>query len=418
MLEQYQLLIVEDSRPISTLIEYVAKEAGYKTVVVETLAECKQAIEQDQSFYLASVDYCLPDSPDGEAIDVVIQHGIPAIVMTGHLDSAIREKILNKAVSDYIPKESSEAFAYLSRQLHRFKQNPHFKVLVVDDSRSTRNYIRNLLERNLFKVIEATNGEEGLAQLDLNPDIKLVITDYEMPVMNGVKFVSEVRKKFPKEALCIIGLSGGGAASLSARFIQNGANDFLQKPICLEEFYCRIHQSIEHLEHMVKLKQLADFDSMTGLLNRYAFFAQAQRIVNATKQSSYAVAMIDIDYFKKINDSLGHDMGDQVIKDIAQALKQTFAKELICRMGGEEFVVLFKEHEHDQHCQLLESFRAQVAAREVVCAQAKTHYSISLGYCFGLQNIEQMIHYADEALYQSKQLGRNKLTVYKSTHAK
>ncbi|WP_016956211.1 diguanylate cyclase [Catenovulum agarivorans] len=416
-MEQYKLLIVEDSRPISTLVEYVAKEAGYQTVIVETLAECQQALAQEDNFYLASVDYSLPDGPDGEAIDEVIKHGIPAIVMTGHLDSEIRDHILSKAVSDYIPKESSEAFSYLSKQLNRFKHNPNFKVLVVDDSQATRSYIRSLLERNLFQVIEAANGEQGLEQLAQHPDTKLIITDYEMPIMNGVRFVSEVRKSKPKEAVCIIGLSGGGASSLSARFIQNGANDFLQKPFCLEEFYCRIHQSIEHLEHMVKLKQLADLDSMTGLFNRYAFFTQANQQLVSQGDNEYAVAILDIDHFKRVNDELGHDMGDQVIKDLAHTLREEFAQETLCRMGGEEFVILFKDGNQQTHGHLLNAFREEISEHAVACGDAETHYTISIGYISGQHSIDQMIQFADEALYQSKEEGRNRLTIYSAVHA-
>ena len=85
-MEQYKLLIVEDSRPISTLVEYVAKEAGYQTVIVETLAECKQALAQEDNFYLASVDYSLPDGPDGEAIDEVIKKGLDVLDNTFHTD--------------------------------------------------------------------------------------------------------------------------------------------------------------------------------------------------------------------------------------------------------------------------------------------------------------------------------------------
>lgn len=409
-MEQYKLLIVEDSRPISTLVEYVAKEAGYQTVIVETLAECQQALAQEDNFYLASVDYSLPDGPDGEAIDEVIKNGIPAIVMTGHLDSEIRDHILSKAVSDYIPKESSEAFAYLAKQLNRFKHNPGFKVLIVDDSASTRSYIRSLLERNLFQVVEATNGEEGLNQLEANPDTRLVITDYEMPVMNGVRFVSEVRKKFPKEALCIIGLSGGGATSLSARFIQNGANDFLQKPFCLEEFYCRIHQSIEHLEHMAKLKQLADLDAMTGLFNRYAFFNQAKLKLTAKQSQPFGVAILDIDFFKRINDEHGHDVGDLVICDIAEVLRQEFHSEILCRLGGEEFVVLFSDSEQNTHQQLLESFREVIAERTILSGDDEVSYTVSLGYAYGAASIDLMMQTADEALYTSKEQGRNRLT--------
>ncbi|MER2492474.1 diguanylate cyclase [Catenovulum sediminis] len=412
---KHRLLIVEDSKPIASLIQYVAKEAGYETQIATTMAKCVEYLRTHETFDLASVDYNLPDAPDGEAIDAVLAHRVAAVVMTGKLDAQTRERVLNKAVVDYIPKESAEAFNYLGKLLTRFAVNPKIKILIVDDATAFRSYLVHLLERHRYQVLEAENGAQGLQILEQNPDISLVITDHEMPVMSGIRFVSEIRKKYPKERLCVIGLSSTETQSLASRFIQNGANDFLIKPFCLEEFYCRIAQSLEHLEYMVRLKRLADIDSLTALYNRYAFFKETEALALrcVEKQQAYAVAMIDIDLFKKVNDNYGHDMGDAVIVDLAQQLTQHFsANDFICaRFGGEEFVIFIKPDALSKIEDALAQFRIQIADRVVQIAEQRCQYTISGGLVVACWDLDKMIQLADEALYRSKENGRNKITI-------
>ncbi|NTS76731.1 diguanylate cyclase [Catenovulum sp. SM1970] len=401
-----KLLVIEDSVPILKLINHVGKRAGYDVDSAQSLEETKILLAQNQ-YAIASIDYNLPDAPQGEAIDYVLSKDIPSIVLTGYMNDEIRDSILSRPVVDYIPKETTQALYYLEKLLKRLRINKQTKVMVVDDSRSARAYLTNLLARHNFQVIEAQNGLEGLEQMNRHTDIKLVITDHEMPEMGGIRFVSEMRKNFNKDKVAVIGLSGANTESLSARFIKSGANDFLKKPFCHEEFYCRIVQNIEHLEQVTRIKLAANTDYLTGLFNRRYFFDHAEQVLKQNPMSP--IAMIDIDHFKSINDGYGHDAGDAVIRDIAEQLKTKFSECLLARFGGEEFCILMKDFTSTEAYEALDYFRQDLAERSIKHDDDVIDYTISVGLCNTFDEIHAGITRSDELLYQAKQAGRNQV---------
>ena len=223
-----RLLVVEDSKPIATVIKQIAQSLNYDVVVATTLAQVEEILSGDTDFFAATVDYALPDALDGEAIACVLSNGIPSIVMTGKMDDATRQKILAQPVIDYIPKENSQAFLYLKRVLHWQKTNNKNAILVVDDSSSARNHIVELLKRRNFRVHTANNGIQALEKLQQHNNIKMVVTDLEMPEMDGITLTNEIRKKYSREQLAIIGISGAENGIHSARFIKNGADGVMQ----------------------------------------------------------------------------------------------------------------------------------------------------------------------------------------------
>lgn len=408
-----KLLVVEDSRPIASVIRQIGSSLNYEVTVAGSLAEVQEILQGDVNFFAATIDYSLPDALDGEAISCVLSHGIPSVVMTGKMDDATRQKILAQPVIDYIPKENSQAFLYLKRILHWQMTNINNGILVVDDSLSARNHIVELLKRRNFTVYVANDGVMALELLDQHDDITLVITDLEMPKMDGIELTNEIRKHYTRDKLAIVGISGASNGVHSARFIKNGADDFLRKPFCPEEFYCRITQSIENLNNIEQIQKAASTDYLTELPNRRAFFEQAQQQIDSyiKDETPYCLAMLDIDHFKKVNDSYGHDAGDHVLKVIALYMRKYFGAGVIARLGGEEFSILVSGLDVDQLFTKLEDFRRQISILQIPYEQDQIGVSVSLGAVFNSQDdLPQQLHQADIALYSSKQNGRNQLS--------
>ena len=156
------------------------------------------------------------------------------------MDEDTRARILKKNVVDYITKENAQVYEYLTRLLSRLEKNKKVGVLVVDDSRVGRNAMVTLLRRHNFITYEAGDGQQGLDALRRYNNIKLAIVDENMPVMSGLQMLCELRRNVTKEDLAVIGISADNSSGLSARFIKSGANDYLHKPYCHEEFFCRI----------------------------------------------------------------------------------------------------------------------------------------------------------------------------------
>ena len=409
-----KLLVIEDSKPIATVIRQIGEALNFEVTIAKTLAETEAILQSGTKFFAATIDYALPDAPSGEAIPCVLAHKIPSVVLTGKMDDETRQKILAMPVIDYIPKENSQAFLYLKRVLHAQRTNEKIGVLVVDDSLSARNHIVELLKRRNFKVFSAENGEKALEVMNANKNIKMVVTDLEMPVMDGIKLTIELRKTYARDRLSIIGISGATNGIHSARFIKNGADDFLRKPFCPEEFYCRITQNIDSLHNFEQIKHAANTDYLTDLPNRRVFFQEGNQHLNyyKKKQIPYGLAMLNLDNFKQVNDQYGHDAGDHVLKILALYMRKHFRSGLMSRLGGDEFSVLIGGEDHDQIHVKLDDFRREIAVSSIDFNEHQFSISISIGVSFnGEGTLTEQMQLSDKALYSAKENGRNQIMV-------
>ena len=406
-----KVLLIEDSVVSMKVLRFLTEKAGFEPESAENLAQARHLFGQSQpeDYLCAVVDYNLPDAPDGEAIDYALEAFIPTVVITGKQEESIRNKVLAKDVVDYIPKENAQVYDYLSRLLSRLQKNRHIGVLVVDDSRLSRTMAVSLLRRHNFITYEASDGEQGLERLAQHQEIRLVLTDENMPNMSGIRMVAAIRKKHSKEELAIIGLSGKGSSALSARFIKSGANDYLNKPYCHEEFFCRIVQNIEYIENIEAIHKAANTDYLTGLPNLRRFFEMAESQLEEVKQD-VSLAILDIDYFKKINDSVGHDAGDEVLCSVSALLMKNFASNIYARFGGEEFCILFVGEAGSSVLARLENFRKQISELEILFEQHSINLTLSVGVTsYYTGEISASLRQADENLYRAKEAGRNRI---------
>jgi len=398
-----KILVVEDSRPFRRVIEIELRKAGFSPVFAESIADAEKVLDESTEFLCAILDYCLPDGQDGEIIDVCLSVDIKVIVLTALMDERTREKVLAKTVIDYIPKDSPACIASIIPILKRLENNNGHKVLVVDDSSTARRYIRSLLERQYLSVIEAHNGNHALDVLKKENDISLVITDYAMPERDGVSLIKEIRKHHRPGQVAVIGLSASDEAALTAKFLKAGANDFLTKPFNQEEFYCRLHSTLNILDSERHLFHLANKDYLTQTWNRRYFFDHPLAKNNSGPR---CLALIDVDCFKNINDTYGHHIGDMVLVEIANMLKKYFPDALVSRFGGEEFCVLYGNSPVVFE-QRLEALRNDIAETQLNIINTLIQYTISAGVVNGDTNIHDLIGRADKCLYQAKNSGRN-----------
>lgn len=257
MIDQ-KILLVEDSKTVALAIkDRLEADLDLAVDIVGSLEQAREIIAKNSSgYFLAILDLGLPDTLSNEIVDLSIDNGIPSVVFTSQFDLTTRDALIEKGVIDYFIK-GKHSVAQLSEFIRRLSSNVSTKVLVVDDSATSRALLRNMLEKFMFQVLEAENGETALELLSRNRDLKIVVTDYAMPGMNGYDLTTAIRKEFSQEDLAIIGLSAIGDKYLPAGFIKNGANDFLQKPFETEEFHCRVIHNLETLERIQKLRELS-----------------------------------------------------------------------------------------------------------------------------------------------------------------
>jgi diguanylate cyclase (GGDEF)-like protein len=410
-----KILIVEDSRVLRNLIkDRIADKFDYECITAESFKEARAAMTNPANeFVMAILDLNLPDAPNGEIVDYVVSENILTIVITALINDNIRDQILAQGVLDYIIKEGPQSLDQLTDTLRRYIRNQGILILVVDDSTVSRSSICQMLEKQKYQVVEAGSGEEALSVLKENPQVQLIITDYHMPGMNGSEFTSKVREKKPVDEVAVIGMSAIGNPLLSAQFLKNGANDFVNKPYYEEEFLWRINQNIEMLENIKQLKNAAIKDHLTGLYNRRYFFSVADNLYENAKRETIhiSIGMIDIDQFKAINDTYGHAAGDQVLKHLSNVLTDCLrSSDIVARYGGEEFVVLTTSKSEERGMVVFERIRKRVENSPVETKAGVIHTTVSIGVTTRLgDSLEDMIKEADVFLYQAKEAGRNRI---------
>ncbi|WP_431686913.1 diguanylate cyclase [Hahella sp. NBU794] len=410
-----RILLIEDSVMITKVLRHLIKtELGLPCDSAGTLQETQEFLEKDPGAYFVTVvDLHLPDAPNGEVLDYVLSKKLPCIVLTATYDEGKRETILQKPIVDYVVKESRYSYEYVTRLIRRLLRNRSIKVVVADDSDTSRHYVRQLLGTHLYQVQLAKHGREALEMIKADPDIKMLISDYNMPEMDGFELTRALRREYDKKDLVIIGLSGYGSATLSAKFIKNGANDFLMKPFFHEEFHCRIMHNIEAMENIQALNDAANRDYLTGMYNRRYLFSAAKELYRVAEESGepLTAAMIDVDHFKRINDTYGHEAGDRAICAFAEMIGEAFGDYLAARFGGEEFCVLFPGMSIEKVSPMLESFRHKVEQTPIPFLSDHLRLTVSIGATDVLgDSLDNLIRRADVLLYESKDNGRNRLT--------
>jgi PleD family two-component response regulator len=248
-LGEHRIVLAEDSNLFASMVSKRLKELFDIDVIVCRDYEDLQFAVENASFApsLAISNINLPGAENGEALTYLIEMSVPTIVFTGSFQESTREAILAKDIVDYVIKDSVFAVDMLAESVCRFMTNQQHHVLIVDDSATARAVLTTQLKRYNFRTSSADSGSAALEILKSNPDIALVITDYNMPDIDGFELTRRIRAAHGPHQLRIIGVSSSTDRLLSARFLKAGGNDFIVRPFVNEEFYCRVNQNLDTL---------------------------------------------------------------------------------------------------------------------------------------------------------------------------
>ena len=416
-MEKNKILIVEDNKALAKLIAKKMEDNVEMDVdVAHSFAQAQAFLNTSKDYFIALLDLNLPDAPNGEVVDFVASKGLPIIVLTGSMDDKTRETFMDKDIVDYVYKGNMSDVNYIFHMIDRLKNNKQYKVMVVEDVMQTRNDVKKILQNLQFQVFTAAHGEEAMNYFADNPDIKLVVSDYGMPVKDGLEVLKELREQKDKNELGVIMMTSSNENVSGAVFLKNGANDFIAKPFLKEELICRVNNTIENMENINKIANFANKDFLTGLFNRRYFYDDMQEYLASLEENPmpYAVAVIDIDGLKNINDKYGQDSGDKILKLLAKKLiDDTKSSDIAARFGGGEFCVLLKNVSQEDAVKFFVGLRAAIAANPVNIKNESVKISVSIGVTFGKSdyNVDEILELADEALYRAKQNGRNRVEI-------
>ena len=306
------------------------------------------------------------------------------------------------------------------------------KVLLVDDSATILAATRHMLEKMGHAVATAENGEVALSVFEKDrPD--LVLMDVGMPVMDGYEAAQHLRKRYAEDWVPIIFLSGADHEQDLERGIRAGGDDYLIKPVSYVVLHAKIHamQRIDEMRRKLlkmsaeltaanrALERVSRQDSLTELANRRCLDAYlADELARARRsKKELALALCDLDYFKPYNDHYGHQAGDECLRQVAQVLRSVCRRpaDLAARYGGEEFALVLPETNLPGATQVAERMRAAVARLTIrhEHSGAAPHLTMSVGVASLVPGkdirVERLVAIADQAMYQAKKLGRNRV---------
>lgn len=314
----------------------------------------------------------------------------------------------------------------LTAKKHRgfLKPKEPLRIMVVEDEKEHNELIKFVLDKKGYHVVAFDNALDALDYLKYEK-VDIIISDIMMPKMNGIEFCSIVKKKY--ENIYFILLTAKGEIKDKVVGLDIGADEYIVKPFDIMEFIARVRagerivNSKKQLTFLnEKLEKIADIDALTKTKNRRYF----QNIINTEldRANRYnhtiALLMLDIDFFKKINDRYGHLAGDHVLKGIAQLISGSVrASDIVCRYGGEEFVIILPETNPKLAFHTAEKIRTLIEKTIFKYDQNSIAVTVSIGIVIKTPSVDmnkkQLLELADKALYKAKDNGKNKSVIYK-----
>jgi two-component system, cell cycle response regulator len=296
------------------------------------------------------------------------------------------------------------------------------RLLLVDEQRSSRERIAGALSPYYDVILAEEPGEALIAARE--ETIDLMIVSLGSGAFDGLRLCSQARSSERTRNLPILLIADPDDRPKVLRGLELGVNDYLTRPIDRNELLARVRTNIRQKLYADRLRQsvqqsieMALYDSLTGLNNRRSLERRLPAMIDTARARCAPLTMmvLDIDHFKCVNDTYGHDVGDRVLKGFGAQLRDTVRSgDLICRLGGEEFVVVMPGADAAEAARIAERARRTTESREFLVDRAAG--SVSITVSIGLAewredwNYAELYRRADRALYRSKSAGRNRVT--------
>ncbi|MEH7524930.1 response regulator [Bacillus sp. JJ1503] len=289
-------------------------------------------------------------------------------------------------------------------------------IQIIDDDVSLLMFLKDALEENEWMVITHTNPEIAVKKyFEMKPDC--LILDIELPNKDGFQVLKEIQEHSEKYFIPTIMISVNNSRQVRIEAYQKGADDFFKKPLDMDEFIVKVNR---HLQRKKNFDQSVLIDELTQIYNRKYLAESLPRYFQDFKRTkqAFSVCLADIDFFKKINDTYGHLMGDRILKDFAQYLKQnTRSLDMVYRYGGEEFIIVFPKTSKGEAKNRLNEFIIDFSKIEYTYDEKSFSVTFSAGICEVNDesiSVEEALKRADNSLYEAKRLGRARVECLQS----
>ena len=430
-----RILIVDGSSVTRALLTRTLREEIHDVEVVscETGKQALALLDTDK-FDLITTALMLPDM-DGLKLSHTVRrskthHYTPVIVVSGDADARLLREGFAAGVTDYFDKSLGyKAFGSFIMAFIQRNSGLSGHILFVEDSATAAAVTSKILEKHGLMVTHKTSAEEAYQLLKTNnreansvDSIDLVITDfYLMGDMTGGDLLHAMRAKlhYTQQELPVLVLTSSDDQQTQIEVFHAGANDFVTKPIIEEVMMARVRalMLIKHQYDALKqqtetMRWIAATDSLTGVRSkRYLVDNGEDYLKNSNNQPIWAM-LLDIDHFKRINDTLGHITGDHVLAEMGDKINCSFADAMVVRFGGEEFCILLPNCNAETALERAETLRREIEQLR----PSNIEVTVSIGLVSSLDypktTLTRFMSMADKALYAAKENGRNRVYIY------
>ena len=412
-------LIVEPSRMIRNVFSSLFSKNNIHSIAVETALEALEFLGKEPVDFLCfsmqlkdmtGLDFYLQAKERG----LIGQH--PSVMLTGSQES-VSAKALGLGVTECFSKSEPAIFEdYVNRWATSTSAKLDGEVLLVEDSALQAAFLEKLLNALGLKTTRSSSGEESLSLASQRP-FDLVLVDYMLEgTLTGLNVIRQIRT-LPGRAgkIPILALSGFDDVPRRIEMLRSGANDFVLKPVVPEEFQVRVsnlvqlRKALDYLEEQhANLYEMAMRDRLTSVYNRHYINERTLALIQESRNSRRPLSLIvlDIDHFKRINDTHGHAVGDSVLVAVASAIADTVGQAgIVARMGGEEFMAVLAGCDEFLATRLAEKLRETI--EELEPSGLPVTASFGTAQLRPEDNYETLFSRADMAMYEAKRAGRN-----------
>lgn len=292
-------------------------------------------------------------------------------------------------------------------------------ILIVDDDLSIRDAMHEFIEMSGFVSSVASSAEEALDVLTTN-SVEVVITDIMLPGMDGLALTDRIKRTADSDVIVMTGYSTEYSYEEA---ISKGASDFVFKPVRFEELLLRLKRVLnerrlnqERVRMLDELKKLSITDGLTQLYNSRHFYTQLKGEIERCNRYEHKLSLLllDIDNFKEYNDTYGHLEGDKILVRLGQVIRSCLRKmDTAYRYGGEEFTIILPDTDADEARTVAERLRLAVGSEDFTDGRnpdVRITISIGVTQYFQEEKVASFVQRADQAMYRSKQAGRNKVS--------
>ena len=451
-----RVLVVDDILPNVKLLEAKLMGEYYEVVTALSGPEALQKVV-DTKPDIVLLDVMMPGMDGFEVCRQIkanpaVAH-IPVVMVTALTDSEDRVRGLENGADDFLSKPVNDiALMARVRSLVRLKMTidewrarestasslgvgdensnvmnqpvDQARVLVIEDMEFESAKIRDTLARDNDEV-QTTTG--GMAALQLIPqhDFELIIVSLNLKNEDGMRLCSHLRSNERTRNTPIIMLGNEEDMPRIAHGLEIGAHDYIMRPLDRNELLARVRTQIRRKRFQERLRanyeislSMALTDGLTGLYNRRYFEVHLQKMIQTVKTSKKPIGVLymDIDHFKKVNDTYGHNVGDEILKSFALRIKDSLRSfDLVARLGGEEFVALLPDVTPEVAYLISERLRRNIADKPFICSTPEGELKVTSSFggivmaseADGESSLQDILKRADEQLYKAKHDGRN-----------